>query len=86
MDVAVPFLAGTYDERMYEELRIRAQVFEVLTGGDVSADNREGSDEEPGAEGAEEGLSFPELPQGMISDLRVRLHVWEDTSTRVQSE
>jgi hypothetical protein len=32
--VGVPFLAGTYDERMFEELRMRAQTFEVLTGGD----------------------------------------------------
>jgi len=34
----VPFLAGTYDERIFEELRMRAQTFEVLTGGDVTID------------------------------------------------
>jgi len=77
LDVGVPFLAGTYDERMYEEIRIRAQTFEVLTGGDVSADNSEGRDDEDGAEGQEEGLAFPMLPPQMVADLRVRLHVWE---------
>jgi hypothetical protein len=77
LDVGVPFLAGTYDERMYEEIRIRAQTFEVLTGGDVAADNLEGGDEGDGAEGKEAGLQFPVLPPEMIRDLRVRLHVWE---------
>ncbi|MGC4099509.1 MAG: helicase-related protein [Nitrospira sp.] len=28
LEIGVPFLAGTYDERMYEELRLRAQTFE----------------------------------------------------------
>jgi hypothetical protein len=36
LDIGVPYLAGTYDERMYEELRLRAQTFEVLTGGDLT--------------------------------------------------
>jgi hypothetical protein len=77
LDVGVPFLAGTYDERMYEELRIRAQTFEVLTGGDPTADNVEGGDEGEDAEGKEIGLELPVLPPEMIRDLRVRLHVWE---------
>ncbi len=77
LDVGVPFLAGTYDERMYEELRVRAQTFEVLTGGDVGADNVEGRDDTDEAEGHEEGLEFPPLPPNMMSDLRVQLHVWQ---------
>jgi hypothetical protein len=77
LSVGVPYLAGTYDERMYEELRIRSQIFEVLTGGDVSADNLEGSDESDGAEGEDTGLTFPVLPHELIGDLRVRLHVWD---------
>ena len=36
LEVGVPFLAGTYDERMFKELRRRAQTFEVLTGGHYS--------------------------------------------------
>lgn len=76
LDVGVPFLAGTYDERMYEELRLRAQVFEVLTGGDVVGDDAGGDDAANGAEGTEEGLRFVTLPERLVADLRVRLHVW----------
>jgi len=77
LDVGVPFLAGTYDERMFEELRMRAQMFEVLTGGDVSVDNVEGVDTGENAEGIESGMNLPVLPNSMIEDLRVKLHVWE---------
>jgi hypothetical protein len=80
LDIGVPFLAGTYDERMYEELRLRSQVFEVLTGGDVTSDDAGGDD---GAEGNEEGLRNLELPPGMVADLRVRLHVWHSHRTVV---
>lgn len=78
LEVGVPFLAGTYDERMYEELRLRAQMFEVLTGGDMAGDDAEGRDADDGAEGAEKGLRLVTLPGSMVEDLRVRLHVWTD--------
>jgi Helicase conserved C-terminal domain len=76
LQIGVPFIAGTYDERMYEELRLRAQTFEVLTGGDFAADHSDGLDDTSGAEGKELGLSVLPLPPQMISDLRVKLHVW----------
>jgi hypothetical protein len=79
LEIGVPFLAGTYDERMYEELRLRSQTFEVLTGGAVSADNVEGNDEGERAEGEEAGLRFTPLPPEMVQDLRVNLHVWKST-------
>jgi hypothetical protein len=79
LEVGVPFLAGTYDERMYEELRMRAQTFEVLTGGDVSIDDVSGGDEDRRAEGKEEGLTLRTLPPDMLEDLRARLHVWKET-------
>jgi hypothetical protein len=63
---------------MYEELRLRAQIFEVLTGGDVTADNAEGRDDSEEGEGQEEGLRLLPLPPAMVEDLRVRLHVWEE--------
>ncbi|MEN6496975.1 MAG: helicase-related protein [Thermoguttaceae bacterium] len=78
LEVGVPFLAGTYDERMYEELRLRAQTFEVLTGGRLAADSPEGLDEKKHAEGKEAGLSFTSLPEQMVNDLRVKLHIWSD--------
>jgi hypothetical protein len=76
LQIGVPFIAGTYDERMYEELRLRAQTFEVLTGGDFAADHADGQDDASGAEGKELGLSVVPLPAQMINDLRVKLHVW----------
>ncbi len=80
LEIALPYLAGTYDERMYAELRIRAQIFEVLTGGDVTADDVTGSDE-GGAEAqgkpADAGLPIVSLPPAMIEALRVKLEVYE---------
>lgn len=87
LEVGVPFLAGTYDERMFEELRMRAQTFEVLTGGDVTSDGGSdkvddvsGADDEKNSEGRERGLHLKSLPPGTLHDLRAKLHVWTDTS------
>src|SRR5262249_1270385 len=35
LEIAIPYLAATYDERMFEELYRRAQLFEVTLGGDI---------------------------------------------------
>ncbi len=78
LDIGVPYLAGTYDERMYEELRLRSQTFEVLTGGDLTADNADGIDDQRNSEGQEAGLRFVALPDGMVEQMRVGLHVWND--------
>ena len=76
LEIGVPFLAGTYDERMYDELRLRAQTFEVLTGGDFAVDDVEGADDQPG-EGPTDGApGIVLLPKSLIDDLRVNLHVW----------
>jgi len=77
LEIGLPFLAGTYDERMFEELRLRAQAFEFLTGGDLAAADREGSDEHDLAEGASGQLDLVPLPESMVEDLRVKLHVWQ---------
>lgn len=63
---------------MFEELRLRSQMFEVLTGGDFASDNAEGNDEEDGAEGKERTMSLVPLPEELVEDLRVKLHVWAD--------
>ena len=78
LEVGLPFIAGTYDERMFEELRLRAQVFEILTGGDPSVDNREGTDDVGDADGQAVSLDFVPLPSTMLEDLRVKLHVWKE--------
>jgi len=80
LEVAVPYLAGTYDERMFEELRLRAQTFEVLTGGDLAPDHVDGKsnggDEED--EGSEKAFGLASLPREMIEELRVDLAVWRE--------
>jgi hypothetical protein len=77
LEIGVPFLAGTYDERMYEELRLRAQTFEVLTGGDFAADPTGGRDDVSKPQGEELDISVLPLPPRMMDDLRVKLQVWE---------
>jgi hypothetical protein len=76
LEVALPYLAATYDERMFDVLRTRAQVFEILTGGDPTADR---PDEDAWAttdqEGTDPGLAFVPLPQQMLDDLKVDLGV-----------
>ena len=76
LEIGVPFLAGTYDERMYEELRIRSQTFEVLTGGDLAADNAEGAETNLAEEHELLDKTCAVLPQKMVEDLRVHLEVW----------
>ena len=73
LDVGLPYLAGTYDERMFERLRTLAQICEIVTGGDPTAD----------AEAVDilvdpslaENLDFVPLPDGMLKDLRIDLSV-----------
>ena len=76
LEVSVPFLAGTYDERMYDELRLRAQTFEVLTGGDFAVDYAGSVDESGDEEGAGKELHLVSLPDSMVEALRVKLNVW----------
>ena len=79
LEVGIPFLAGTYDERMFEELRMRSQTFEVLTGGDLAASNP--TEEESDAKGTEANLRLQPLPPTMLADLRTQLHIWGDAET-----
>jgi hypothetical protein len=76
LDIALPYLAGTYDERMFDRLRTRAQVFDILTGGDPTAD--QGSSAlwlEADDEGQDDGCTVVPLPRQMLDDLRVDLAV-----------
>jgi hypothetical protein len=77
LDVRVPYLAGTYDERMYEELRLRAQAFEILTGGEFSkSGDRSGLETADASEAPPESShSLVPLPETMVRDLQVRMDV-----------
>ncbi len=76
LDVALPYLAATYDERMFDVLRTRAQIFDILTGGDPTAD-RDGEGQWLGDddEGVCAGMLFVPLPQNLLDDLKVELSV-----------
>ncbi len=76
LDIALPYLAGTYDERMYDRLRTRAQTFEILTGGDPSADRDDDSSWlDPDDLGNANGNNYVPLPTAMLEQLRVNLSV-----------
>lgn len=76
LDVALPYLAGTYDERMFDRLRSRSQTFEILTGGDPTADREnETSWLDPDDVGGSDGIDYVQLPLNMLDQLRVSLGV-----------
>lgn len=76
LDVALPYLAGTYDERMFDRLRSRSQSFEILTGGDPTADlENETSWLDSDDAGQTGGTGFVPLPAAMLAQLRVNLGV-----------
>lgn len=95
LEVAVPYLAATYDERMFEELHRRAQLFEVTMGGDVRVEGRGEADdhadqrrrEREGIGTADEDLgeegdtSAVDLPEEMVERLRVDLSVWKPAAS-----
>jgi superfamily II DNA/RNA helicase len=96
LEIGVPYLAATYDERMFEELYKRAQLFEVTMGGDMRVDGRIDEDQvgqqrsirtklgigtEDEDLGKEEGLADAvPLPDDMVESLRVDLAIWHRRS------
>jgi len=92
LEIAVPYLAATYDERMFEELYRRAQLFEVTLGGDMRVEGRIEAEQVKGEKlkrekagiGTEdedlgdegENTGAVDLPKDMVERLRVDLSVW----------
>jgi len=76
LDVALPYLAGTYDERMFDRLRSRSQAFEILTGGDPTAE-RDSETSWLGSDDVvqEDEIDYVPLPVNMLDRLRVNLGV-----------
>lgn len=98
LEIAAPYLAATYDERMFEELYRRAQLFEVTLGGDMCVEGRidpAQADAEKklreklgiGTEDEDLGAVSEEsgvidLPADMVERLRVDLSVWRPVGER----
>lgn len=92
LEIAVPYLAATYDERMFDELYRRAQLFDVTLGGEYrvegnSAEQRQGEQKlvTIGSEGDElveylgqesNDTGCVSLPKSMVAKLRVDLAVY----------
>jgi superfamily II DNA/RNA helicase len=82
LEVALPYLAATYDERMFDRLFARAQAFDLLTGGDASAeedDERQSIVENIGAPDGRTNLVV--LPESLKQALRVDLRASKQTSS-----
>jgi hypothetical protein len=93
LEIAVPYLAATYDERMFEELYRRAQLFEVTLGGEMRVEGRIDPERVAvehkvreklgiGTEDEDIGVESDEtgvvdIPEDMIDRLRVDLSVWK---------
>jgi hypothetical protein len=95
LEIAVPYLAATYDERMFEELYRRAQLFEVTLGGEMRVEGKIDSDYAANVHKERERLGIGtddedlgeesdatgvvNLPTDMIERLRVDLSIWKAT-------
>lgn len=93
LEIAVPYLAATYDERMFEELYRRAQLFEVTLGGEIRVEGRIDPELVPAEHRRREVLGIGtddedmgdeaeevgvvDLPVDMVERLRVDLSVWK---------
>src|SRR6185437_11149747 len=96
LEIGVPYLAATYDERMFEELYRRAQLFEVTLGGDMRVDGKISPEHVLSEHKRREKLGIGtddedigeesddtgtvDLPPDMIERLRVDLSVWKRRS------
>jgi len=74
LEVGLPYLAATYDERMFDRLYARSQAFDLLTSGDPSTDPDDGSDYEiERIDERDRASQFVALPEAMRRALRVDL-------------
>lgn len=96
LEIGVPYLAATYDERMFEELYRRAQLFEVTLGGEMRVEGRISPEHVLSEHKRRETLGIGtddedigeetddtvgvDLPPDMIDRLRVDLSVWKRRS------
>ena len=84
LEVEIPYLAGTYDERIFDSVRTRAQTFEVITGGDLASDVplEEEIGDSIGTELSESKSGLPQLPEEILSEVRVDLSVFRHTTSK----
>ena len=76
LDVAVPYIAGTYDEHRFRVVHGRAHVFDVTLGGEYAVDgHRNVSDameaERIGDDPGQKGTAWAPVPEVIAEDLRL---------------
>ena len=76
LDVAVPYIAGTYDEHRFRVVHGRAHVFDVTLGGDYAVDgHRNVSDameaERIGDDPSQKATAWARVPEVIAEDLRL---------------
>lgn len=81
LEVGIPYLAATYDEKVFNDMRRRAQKFEILTGGDLASDVTmdEKSQNDPGQETSNDNLALLDLPEDLLAQLRTNLALVQPT-------
>ena len=78
LDVAVPYIAGTYDEHRFRVVHGRAHVFEVTLGGKYAVDGHRISSDPMDAERVsdvpgKEGTAWAPIPEAIATELRLSL-------------
>jgi hypothetical protein len=78
LDIAVPYIAGTYDEHRFRVVHGRAQLFEVTMGGEYAIDGYRRVDDAMEAETltddeGKRGAVWCPLPDAMARDLQLHL-------------
>ena len=75
LDIAVPYIAGTYDEHRFRVVHGRTHLFEVTMGSAYTVDgHRSTSASESADDGTgEAGVAWTPVPETIATDLRVHL-------------
>ncbi len=78
LDVAVPYIAGTYDEHRFRVVHGRAHLFDVVMGGKYEVDGRRIRTAELGEVNKSDTVSEQEpawapIPKAIAADLRIHL-------------
>jgi hypothetical protein len=78
IDIAVPYIAGTYDEHRFRVVHGRAQLFEITMGGEYAIDGHRSVDDAMEAENLKDdegkrGTAWCPLPEEIARDLRLHL-------------
>ena len=78
LDVAVPYIAGTYDEHRFRVVHGRFHIFEVTMGGKYAVDGHRILPDEMGDKSltddlGERGTAWVPVPKAIASDLRLHL-------------